>query len=92
MENPWVEEKGTAVLKPGQYRGSHKIRLHGGKYTALGQKKNVTVYRDRNKDDKYDLNESTCDTGLFGINIHRATAQNQERNLHMLTNGQQDAK
>ena len=74
MENPWVEEKGTAVLKPGQYRGSHKIRLHGGKYTALGQKKDVTVYRDRNKDDKYDLNESTTDTGLFGINIHRATS------------------
>ena len=74
MENPWVEEKGCAVLKPGQYRGSHKIRLHGGKYTALGQKKDVTVYRDRNKDDKYDLNESTTDTGLFGINIHRATS------------------
>ena len=74
MENPWVEEKGTAVLKPGQYRGSHKIRLHGGKYTALGQKKDVTVYRDRNKDDKYDLNESTTDTGVFGINIHRATS------------------
>ena len=74
----WVEhpmmEKGVAILKPGQYRGSHKIRLHGGKYTALGQKKDVTVYRDRNKDDKYDLNESTTDTGLFGINIHRATS------------------
>ena len=74
----WVEhpmmEIGVAILKPGQYRGSHKIRLHGGKYTALGQKKDVTVYRDRNKDDKYDLNESTTDTGLFGINIHRATS------------------
>ena len=34
--------KRCAVLKPGQYRGSHKIRLHGGKYTALGQKKDVT--------------------------------------------------
>ena len=47
----WVENcvtsygKGVAILKPGQYRGSHKIRLHGGKYTALGQKKDVTVYR-----------------------------------------------
>jgi len=74
----WTENllnpDGVAILKPGQYRGSHKIRLHGGKYTALGQKKDVTVYRDRNKDDKYDLNESTTDTGLFGINIHRATS------------------
>ena len=75
MDNPIVEEKGCAILKPGQYRGSHKIRLHGGKYTALGQKKDVTVYRDRNKDGKYDLNESTTDTGLFGINIHRATSR-----------------
>ena len=72
-DSPWLE-KGCAILKPGQYRGSHKIRLHGGKYTALGQKKNVTVYRDFNKDNRYDFDESTCDTGLFGINIHRATA------------------
>ena len=45
----WVENilnpEGVAILKPGQYRGSHKIRLHGGKYTALGQKKPVKVYR-----------------------------------------------
>jgi|TARA_R110000787_G_scaffold149065_3_gene263067 hypothetical protein len=72
-DNPWLA-KGCAILKPGQYRGSHKIRLHGGKYTALGQKKDVTVYRDFNKDDRYDFDELTCDTGMFGINIHRATA------------------
>ena len=75
MENPWLKDKGCAILKPGQYRGSHKLRLHGGKYLALGQKKEVTVYRDNNRDLKYDLDESTCDTGLFGINIHRATAK-----------------
>ena len=73
VDNPLVE-KGVAILKPGQYSGSHKIRLHGGKYTALGQKKDVTVYRDRNADGVYDFDESTCDTGLFGINIHRATS------------------
>jgi hypothetical protein len=71
-DNPWVD-KGCAVLKPGQYRRSHKIRLHGGKYTALGQKEPVTVYRDNNKNDKYEFDESSCDTGVFGINIHRAT-------------------
>ena len=73
----WVEnilnEKGVAILKPGQYRGSHKLRLHQGKYLALGQKKEVTVYRDRNKDSVYDFDESKTDTGIFGINIHRAT-------------------
>jgi len=75
----WVEnilnEKGVAILKPGQYRGSHKLRLHQGKYMALGQKKDVTVYRDNNRDNNYDLNESKTDTGLFGINIHRATSR-----------------
>ena len=75
----WVEnvlnEKGVAILKPGQYRGSHKLRLHQGKYLALGQKKEVTVYRDNNLDSNYDLDESKTDTGLFGINIHRETSR-----------------
>jgi len=73
----WVEnmmnDKGVAILKPGQYRRSHMLRLHAGKYLALGQKENVTVYRDNNRDANYDLDESKTDTGLFGINIHRAS-------------------
>jgi hypothetical protein len=72
-DNPMLE-KGVAILKPGQYPKSHKIRLHGGKYTALGQQNNVKVYRDANKDGVYDFNEDSVDEGLFGINIHRATA------------------
>tara|TARA_R110002051_G_scaffold102107_1_gene173224 strand:+ start:325 stop:933 length:609 start_codon:yes stop_codon:yes gene_type:complete len=72
MDNS-MNSKGCAVLKPGQYRSSHKLRLHGGKYLALGQQNLVTVYRDRNKNNKYDFDESTTDTGVFGINIHRAT-------------------
>jgi len=73
MDNPMME-KGCAILKPGQYRSSHKLRLHGGRYLALGQQKPVTVYRDANRDSNYDLDESKTNTGLFGINIHRATA------------------
>ena len=73
VDNPMME-KGVAILKPGQYPKSHKIRLHGGKYTALGQQNNVKVYRDANKDGVYDYDESTVDEGLFGINIHRATS------------------
>tara|TARA_R110000824_G_scaffold55795_3_gene153435 strand:- start:2187 stop:2804 length:618 start_codon:yes stop_codon:yes gene_type:complete len=75
MDNPILKNTGCAILKPGQYRGSHKIRLHGGKYTALGQQRTVTVYRDNDRDNNYDLNESNTDSGLFGINIHRATAR-----------------
>lgn len=73
MDSPIVQSKGTAILKPGQYRGSHKIRKHQGRYEALGQQKPVTVYRDNNRDDVYNLNQENTDTGLFGINIHRAT-------------------
>ena len=64
--------KGVARLVEGQYRGSHTIRLHQGKYEALGQAKNVKVYRDANKDMKYD--ETKIDEGVFGINIHKAGA------------------
>ena len=63
---------GVARLVEGQYRGSHTIRLHQGKYEALGQAKNVKVYRDANKDMKYD--ETKIDEGVFGINIHKAGA------------------
>jgi len=61
---------GVARLVPNQYRGSHMIRLHQGKYEALGQQKNVKVYRDANKDLNYDENKIT--EGLYGINIHKA--------------------
>ena len=72
MDNPMLD-KGCAILVPGQYRGSHKLRLHQGRYLALGQHRSVKVYRDRDKDGHYDFDPSTIDEGLFGINIHRAT-------------------
>ena len=72
MDNPIVKELGCAILVPGQYRGSHKIRLHQGKYEALGQKKPVKVYRDNDRDDVYDTDEATITEGIYGINIHRS--------------------
>ena len=63
---------GVARLVPGQYRGSHQLGLHQGKYQALKQKANVKVYRDANKDMTYD--ESKIQEGIFGINIHKAGA------------------
>lgn len=71
MEHP-MEIKGTAILKEGQYRGAYKIGYHKGKYKALVQSKPITVYRDGNKDDKFDLNPLSIDKGVFGINIHKA--------------------
>lgn len=62
--------KGVARLVEGQYRGSHALGLHQGKYEALKQAKAVKVYRDPNKDLTFD--EKTIDEGIFGINIHKA--------------------
>jgi hypothetical protein len=61
---------GVARLVEGQYRGSHTLGLHQGKYEALKQQKPVKVYRDANKDMTYD--ESKIQEGIFGINIHKA--------------------
>ena len=63
---------GVARLVPGQYRGSHTIGLHQGKYEALKQQKPVKVYRDKDKDMQYD--ENIIQEGVFGINIHKAGA------------------
>ena len=72
----WAEhllnKDGVAILKEGQYRGSHKIRKHQGKYDALCQKGPVKVYRDKNMDDEYDLIEENVHEGIYGINIHKA--------------------
>lgn len=63
--------KGVARLVPGQYRGVYKLSMHQGKYEALCQRLgDVTVWRDGNKDMNFD--EVKQDTGMFGINIHKA--------------------
>ena len=61
---------GVARLVEGQYRGSHTLGLHQGKYEALTQQKPVKVYRDADKDLEYDENKTQ--EGIFGINIHKA--------------------
>lgn len=72
----WAEhllnKDGVAILKEGQYRGSHMIGLHQGKYEALRQKSPLKVYRDKNMDDEYDFIEENVHEGIYGINIHKA--------------------
>lgn len=63
---------GVARLVEGQYRGSHAIGLHQGRYEALKQSKAVKVYRDADRDLQYD--EDRIQEGVFGINIHKAGA------------------
>ncbi|MAB65331.1 MAG: hypothetical protein CL662_00680 [Bacteroidetes bacterium] len=81
----WTEnllnKDGVAILVPDQYRGSHTIGLHQGKYKALRQKKPLKVYRDKNKDGVYDLLEENIHEGIYGINIHRATAHGESKQV-----------
>jgi hypothetical protein len=62
---------GTAILKPGQYRRAYRIGRHKT-YKALRQDGSVTVYRDANRDDVLDTRDMPEETGVFGIDIHRA--------------------
>jgi hypothetical protein len=61
--------KGTAILKPGQYRNMWKVGLHHG-YRALVQHGICTVYRDINQDDQMDMYVE--ESGNYGINLHHA--------------------
>jgi len=71
LQNPMVSS-GTAILKQGQYKDSYAVGLHAGKYLALVQVKPVTVIRDKDRNSYLDFFSDT-QTGLFGINIHRAS-------------------
>lgn len=66
-----LNPKGAALLKPAQYVDTWIIGKHQGKYEALCQAKPVTVFRDKDLDIIAE-ETATTDTGLFGINIHRA--------------------
>lgn len=66
-----LKKEGVAVLKPGQYVDKWTLGKHHGEYEAWTQALPVTVYRDADKDGKSEAT-SNEDTGIFGINIHRA--------------------
>ena len=73
LKNP-MNSGGSALLKEGQYVDAYERGLHKGQYKALVQKKPVTIYRDYNRDAILDFNNGKESTGIFGINIHRASA------------------
>ncbi len=69
-----MNAKGTAILKPGQYLDCWQVGMHQGAYRALVQRGPVTVIRDFDRDATLDFNAGREETGIFGINIHRANA------------------
>jgi hypothetical protein len=71
LKNP-LSNLGTAILKQGQYVDSYAIGKHKGQYDALVQRKPVTVIRDYDRNAILDFNNGREETGLFGINVHKA--------------------
>jgi hypothetical protein len=84
LKNP-MNVDGTACLVPGQYRRTYEIGTHKG-YKALVQRAPVTVWRDANRDGVIDRTGPT-QTGMFGINIHRANAETPSENVNKWSAG-----
>lgn len=80
LQNPQAK-LGTAIVKEGQYPGLWKIGLHQGSYKALVQKSPITVIRDNDKDNELDFDSKSSETGIFGINNHRANENGKSVNV-----------
>ncbi len=76
LNNP-MNDKGTGILKEGQYSGLWTLGFHKGKYMALKQKNPCTLIRDYDRDSELDFDSGREDTGIFGINGHRANAHRE---------------
>lgn len=76
LKNP-MNEKGTAILVPDRYKGMWMLGKHRGMYPALVQVKPCTVVRDYDRDDNLSFKSGVRETGLFGINCHRASSKHE---------------
>jgi len=77
---------GTAIVKPGQYRGAYMIGRHKT-YKALQQKSAITVYRDANRDTHLDTVGVEEQTGIYAINIHRSGETQASRKVNKWSAG-----
>ena len=77
LVNP-INDKGTAILVPNQYRGVYQLDTHARNnsrfaHEALCQRGGkVQVWRDNNRDNILNHEPETDEEGWFGINIHRS--------------------
>ena len=82
LVNP-INEKGAAILVPGQYRGVYRIDIHARNnkrfsHEALCQRgAKLKVWRDGNKDKVLDHDPESIDEGWFGVNIHRSKSSGE---------------
>jgi len=81
-----INEKGTAILVPNQYRGTYLIGTHKT-YTALVQRGGtVKVWRDNNRDSVADYT-GDHDEGWYGINIHKHSGSDNRINTDGVSAG-----
>lgn len=85
--NP-MQSKGTALLKAGQYVDTYKLDRHNGRYFAITQRlKPVVVIRDYNRNNVLDFNNGKEESGMFGINIHRADSKGTTKTIDKYSAG-----
>ena len=87
LERP-ENSTGTAIVKEGHYSGLWGYGFHKQRkdHKALVQIRPITVYRDNNKNNVLDFNVKT-ETGIFGINMHRASAYGITANIGLYSAG-----
>ena len=86
LKNP-ASPQGTAILAQGQYENSYQVGLHQGKYTALVQRAPVKVLRDYDRNAVLDFLNGAEYSGLFGINIHRASVSGTTKTVDKYSAG-----
>ena len=82
---------GTAFMpthKSAVRQDAYEIRLHGGKYEALGTRgaSQNLIFRDNNWDTKYDEGINST-VGNFGLNIHRSSPTGTSINVNKWSGG-----
>ncbi|RMF55871.1 MAG: hypothetical protein D6748_14575 [Calditrichaeota bacterium] len=88
LNNPeQMSSLGTAILKEGNYPKAYRLGRHRGKYVALVQNSPLPVVRDPNRDNFLDLDSGREEIGLFGINIHRASAHHESLEVNRWSAG-----
>lgn len=92
LTNP-MNKKGCAILLTGFHKGLWKLGYHKGKYEALVQATPCEVYRDNDKDDYISYHDDMkIETGMFGINFHRASLSQKSDEIGLYSAGCQVIK
>jgi hypothetical protein len=78
---------GTAILEQGQYKDAYAIGKHHGQYDALVQRRSVSIIRDYDRDAFLDFKSGNKETGIFGINIHRAEKKGTTKYINKYSAG-----